>query len=171
MFEIIKGMWFLFLEFIGYLLDIEFIRDEKPLEEPFSNVSNAITAIEETKEKAFSPSKIFAPKEIALLESTFGRETAEYINSLRQQVEKLVADNTLEYVDSIYTVLPPEKFPGAAFSPAVIDNIIESVYSQFDGDIILKPGKINVFATENGLRYAEMYLDYYRPTEEFVMSR
>ena len=165
MFELIKDIWNLFLELIGFLFDIDFSDSDKEHEDPFANVADA-----QTDSRLFDPNKVYKSEEIAVLTSAFGRDTAEYITDLREQVDTLVQENTLEYVDSVYVILPPEKFSGATNSAAVIDNIIESVYSQLDGDFILKPGKINVFVTEGGLKYAEIYIDQYKPTEEFIMS-
>ena len=168
--ELIKDIWNLFLEFIGFLFDLDFTKNEQKFDDPFDNLSKSLDFPDGTKDTALTSKEIFASKEIAFLEAAFGRDTAEYIQYLRQTVDDLVKENTLEYADSVYIVLPPEKFPGSGFSPAIIDNIIERVYAQFDGDVILKPGKINVLTTDGGHMYAEMYLDYYRPTEEFIMT-
>lgn len=170
MFEIIKGIWNLFLEFTGFLFDTDFTKSKAKFNKPFTDVPAVLRLPDGSEDISSGSRDLFSAKNTAMLEVVFGKETAKYISSLRDNVNDLVKENTIEYADSVYVVMPPEKFPGDGLSPAIIDNIMESVYAQFNGDVILKPGKINVFITESGLKYAEMYIDYYKPTEEFVMN-
>ena len=154
----IKGIWQLFLNFIGFLFDLDF--SEKEPENPFSNVPSSATLNDKNK--------IFASEDTAMLETAFGEDVTDYINRLRNEVDYLVKEHNLKRMQSILTVLPPQKLAEANMPVATINNVIENIYSQFDGDVILRPGKINVFVNDSGIRFAEMYIDCYKPVEELV---
>ena len=157
----IKGIWQLFLNFIGFLFDLDF--NEKEPENPFSNVPVAPNSA-----NISNPNKIFASEDTAMLETAFGEDAADYINRLRNEVDYLVKEHGLKKTQSILTVLPPQKLSDNNIPTAVINNVIENIYVQFDGDVILRPGKINVFVNNSGIRFAEMYIDCYKPIEELV---
>ena len=154
----IKGIWQLFLNFIGFLFDLDFSEEEP--ENPFSNVPSSATLNDKNK--------IFASEDTAMLETAFGEDVTDYINRLRNEVDYLVKEHNLKRMQSILTVLPPQKLAEANVPTAVINNVIENIYGQFDGDVILRPGKINVFVNDSGIRFAEMYIDCYKPVEELV---
>jgi len=154
----IKGIWQLFLNFIGFLFDLDF--SEKEPENPFTNVPNPARLNEQNK--------VFTSDDTELLETAFGEDAADYINQLRNEVDYLVKEHNLKRMQSILTVLPPQKLADANVPTAVINNVIENIYGQFDGDVILRPGKINVFVNDSGIRFAEMYIDCYKPVEELV---
>ena len=154
----IKGIWQLFLNFIGFLFDLDF--SEKEPENPFANVPSPATLNDKNK--------IFASEDTAMLETAFGEDVTDYINRLRSEVDYLVKEHNLKRMQSILTVLPPQKLAEANMPVATINNVIENIYSQFDGDVILRPGKINVFVNDSGIRFAEMYIDCYKPVEELV---
>ncbi|OGH95802.1 MAG: hypothetical protein A2039_07265 [Candidatus Melainabacteria bacterium GWA2_34_9] len=154
----IKGIWQLFLNFIGFLFDLDF--SEKEPENPFTNVPNPARLNEQNK--------VFTSDDTELLETAFGEDAADYINQLRNEVDYLVKEHNLKRMQSILTVLPPQKLAEANVPTAVINNVIENIYGQFDGDVILRPGKINVFVNDSGIRFAEMYIDCYKPVEELV---
>ena len=154
----IKGIWQLFLNFIGFLFDLDF--SEKEPKNPFSNVPSSATLNDKNK--------IFASEDTAMLETAFGEDVTDYINRLRNEVDYLVKEHNLKRMQSILTVLPPQKLAEANMPVATINNVIENIYSQFDGDVILRPGKINVFVNDSGIRFAEMYIDCYKPVEELV---
>lgn len=156
----IKGIWQLFLDFIGFLFDLDF--SEKEQENPFSNVPNSA----ELNDK----NKLFAFEDGELLETAFGEDSADYINRLRAEVDYLVKEHDLKQMDSILTVLPPQKLAEANVPVATINNVIENIYAQFNGDVILRPGKVNVFVNNSGIRFAEMYIDCYKPVEELVKT-
>jgi len=156
----IKGIWQLFLNFIGFLFDLDF--SEKAPENPFSNVPTPIINNEKNK--------IFSANDIELLETAFGEDAADYIDRLRNEVDYLVKEHNLKKMNSVLTVIPPEKLANAEIPAATINGIIENIYAQFDGDVILRPGKINVFVQDNGTRFAEMYIDCYKPVEILVKN-
>jgi hypothetical protein len=156
----VKGIWQLFLDFIGFLFDLDLT--EKEPDNPFSNVPSLATLDDRNK--------IFAPEDKELLETAFGEEATEYINNLRSEVDYLVKEHNLKRMNSILTVLPPQKLAESNIPVATINGMIESIYAQFDGDVILRPGKINVFIKDDGVRFAEMYIDCYKPIEELVRN-
>ena len=157
----IKGIWHLFLDFIGFLFDIDFNETDE-LENPFSNVPGSATLNDKNK--------IFVSEDTEMIETAFGKDAARYINNLREEADYLVKEHGLQKTDSVVTVLPPQKLVEANLSPATINNIIENIYNQFDGDIILKPGRINVFVNDSGIRFAELYMDCYKPAVELVRN-
>jgi len=156
----IKEIRQLFLDFIGFLFDLDL--SEKISENPFSNVPSPAMPGDKNK--------IFSSDDIELLEKAFGEDAADYIDRLRNEVDYLLKEHNLKRMNSILTVIPPEKLAGTKLPVAAINGIIENIYAQFDGDVILRPGKINVFVNENGVRFAEMYIDCYKPIEISVKN-
>lgn len=154
----LKGIWQLFLDFIGFLFDLDF--SEKEPENPFANVPSSASLNDKNK--------IFASEDAEMLETAFGEDATDYINRLRQETDYLVKEHNLKKMDSILTVLPPQKLAEVNVPVSTINGMIESIYAQFDGDVILRPGRINVFVNDKGIRFAEMYLDCYKPVEELI---
>ncbi len=157
----IKGIGQLFLDFIGYLFDLDF--REKETENPFSNLPNSTNL--KNKNRVFATSE-----DEELLETAFGEEAANYINNLRNEVDYLVQEHGLKKTNSILTVIPPERLAESNNFAITITGMIENIYSQFDGDVILRPGIVNVFENNNGVRFAEMYIDCYQPVEMLVKN-
>jgi len=155
----IKGIWQLFLDFIGFLFDIDFNETDE-LENPFSNVPTPVTLNDKNK--------VVLSEDADMIKTAFGKDAARYINRLRREADFLVKEHSLQQMDSILTMLPPQKLTEANLAPSIINNIIESIYNQIDGDVILKPGKINVFVNDNGVRFAEIYMECYKPVDELV---
>lgn len=152
----LKGVWDLFLDFIDFLFDLEEDREELP----FPDAPKSATLNDKNK--------TFVSEDIELLETAFGTDAADYIDSLRKEADYLVQEHGLKRMNSIRTVLPPQQIAEANVAPAAINSMIESIYAQFDGDVILRPGKINVFVNNSGLRFAEMYIDCFKPIELLV---
>lgn len=164
--EIIRDIWQIFLDLIGFIFDIDFKDEEE--DNPFSNIEDPNA--ENSSEKTTNPKRVFETREVQRLEAAFGAAAADFIINMRNEVDEVVKAHGLEYQDSILTVIPPEKLGKSDIHPAVINTMIESIYAQFDGDVILRPGKVNVFMTDEGMRFAEMYIDCYKPVEEPVNS-
>lgn len=154
----IKGIWDLFLDFIGFLFDLDFGDDIE--ETPFPDAPKSETLNDNNR--------VFVSEDAEMLESAFGADAADYINSLRREVDYMVQEHGLKRMNSIRTVLPPQKLAEVNIPPATINSLIENIYSQFDGDVILRPGKVNVFVSDSGIRFAEMFIDCYKPVEMLV---
>ena len=155
----IKGIWQLFLDFIGFLFDLDF--SEKEPENPFANVPSSATLNDRNR--------VFASEDIEQLETALGEDAADYIYRLREEVDYLVKEHNLKKMNSILTVLPPQKFTEGNISTlTIISGAIENIYAQFNGDVILRPGRINVFVNNSGIKFAEMYIDCYEPVEELA---
>lgn len=156
--NLIKGIWQLFLKFIDFLFDTDF-KEENETENPFSNIPDSAIPIN-------NKNKVVLSEDQELIESAFGKDAAKYINKLRDEVDYLLKEHNLEKMDSIFTMIPPAQLVSAS----AINNIIENIYMQFDGDVILRPGKINVFTSDAGIKFAEFYIDCYKPFDELVKN-
>jgi len=160
----IRGLWSLFTDFIGFLFDIDLgSKAKQQPESPFSNVPSLPAMRNEIHREINSEDENF-------LVNAFGAATADYINSTREEVDNMIQEYGFQQIDSILAVIPPQKLSSADIPPSLIDSMIQSIYNQFDGDIVLRPGKINMFVNSNGEKIAEMYIDCYRLSEEFIKS-
>jgi hypothetical protein len=166
----LKGIFQLFLDFIGYIFDIDFRDDENPFPDADGTDLSDKKPTENVERITPKASKLLANREIDRLQGAFGREAASYIVEMRNDADEVINKHELQYTDSILTVLSPERLGKTEVSPSVISGMIESIYAQFDGDVILRPGKINVFVTQEGSKFAEMYIDCYKPSEVLISS-
>jgi len=153
--SIVKGVWKLFLDFIGFLFDLDLNEKPKEPEKPFPELSQPV--------KINNNATTLHAKDNEIPEAFFDDEAAEFIIQLREEVDFLVKEHGLQRKNSILTVLPPQKLSENKISVTTINGVIENIYSQFDGDVILRPGRINVFVNDSGVKFAEMYIDTYKP--------
>ncbi len=100
------------------------------------------------------------------LKKAFGTSTADYIVSLRQEVEYLVKTHGLVRESTLMMVIPPEKMRGSLLSPEFFEANFEMIYPQFGGDVILKPGNVRIVNTKPGALYAEVQIIVYSVTED-----
>ncbi len=160
--EFYIDLWNLFLDFIGFLFDIDFRnKNEKEKENPFANVPELPVVSNEIHRE-------IKTDDLSSLEKAIGKNAANYIEKMREEVDFLVNEHELKYVDSILAVIPPQKLDETNLSSTVIENIIESIYNQYNEDVILRPGKINMFVNNGGEKIAEIYIDCYKPSEELI---
>ncbi len=106
--------------------------------------------------------------EFELIEDTFGEDAADYIFSLRKEVDFLVKKHNLVKENTIRVVIPPEKLIPGNLNPYIFEETIEGIYSQYNKDVILKPGKISVIATGTGQIVANLEIISYTVSEQLL---
>ena len=100
------------------------------------------------------------------LKNAFGVQTADYIFRLKEEVDLLVDKHGLVRENTIMVVIPPEKMKASLLGPDFFENTLERIYSQYEKDVILKPGNIKILNTAAGAFYAEVQIESYTVTEE-----
>ncbi len=151
-----------FIELLGnileYIYDFLFDWEDDPYEEQeFLRKEKLKHSLVKAENK-----KIDAIREdFELIQDTFGSGAADYLYSLKQEVSYLVEKHGLVKENTIKAVIPPEKIQMGNLKPAIFEETIEGIYSQYNRDVILKPGKINLISTGSGKVFAEMEIESY----------
>jgi len=160
--NIFRDIWGLFLDFIGFLFDLDLREKPKEPEKPFPELPMPV--------KVNNNATTLSAKDNDIPDAFFDEEAADFIVQLREEVDFLVKEHGLLRKNSILTVLPPQKLVENKISATTMNGIVENIYSQFDGDVILRPGRINVFVNDSGTKFAEMYIDIYQPQKEIIKN-
>ncbi len=177
-------IWNIILDIIikifAYIYDFLFNWEDEPYqEEDFLEKEKAkLSAVKQdtpfsgnTSENNFTVS-INNPNrnDFETLKSAFGIQTANYIYKLREEVDYLVKEHNLTQENSIMIVIPPEKMKTSLLGPEFFESTFERIYSQYDKDVILKPGKFKIIHNKAGAFYAEIRVDAYTVTQELLVS-
>ena len=107
-------------------------------------------------------------QEYELISDAFGGRAADYLYSVKQEVNYLIDKHNLIKENTIRVVIPPEKLEPGNIKPGIFEEIIEGIYSQYNRDVILKPGKINIVGTATGKVFAEMEIESYAVNEDLL---
>lgn len=159
------------LEIIGKILEFiyDFLFDwsDDPYEEQeFIESEKAKHSLIRAENKSLETIK----QEFELIEDTFGRKAADYIFGLRQEVNYLIKEHNLVPQNIIRVIIPPEKLEPGNINSKIFEETIEGIYSQYNMDVILKPGNINIISTESGKAFVEMELESYTVNEKLLSA-
>ena len=155
------------LKIFDYIYDFLFNWEDDPYEEEnFIENEKIKHSIVKTPDKNIE-SNI---REFKLIKNTFGTTAADYIFGLRQEVDYLIKKHGLVYENTIRVVIPPEKLNKGNLSPKILEETMESIYSQYNKDVILKPGKINVIGSGEKTFLVELEIENYTINEEILST-
>jgi len=175
-------IWDVILKIIAYIYDFifnwedepyygnDFIEDEKLKHAAVQSGTSISKANLVENNATVSIQNEKSSSDFSLLAKVFGIQSASYIARLRDEVDYLVEEHHLVYENSIMVVIPPEKFRIGALGPNFFDAMLERLYSQYDNDVILKIGDINILDTTIRANYAEVEIVAYVVTEELLAS-
>ncbi|OGH99915.1 MAG: hypothetical protein A2Y25_05485 [Candidatus Melainabacteria bacterium GWF2_37_15] len=161
----IKKIFELIGNVLEYIYDFLFDWSDEPYEEQsFIESEKAKHSLVRAENK---PSDSIR-QEYDLIEGAFGEKAAHYLFTLKQEVDYLINKHSLVKENTVRVVIQPEKLEVGNINPRIIEETIEGVYSQYNKDVILKPGKINIMGTQSGKVMAELEIESYTVNDNLL---
>jgi len=159
------------IEMIGnifeFIYDFIFDWEDDPFEEQeFIEKEKQKHAMVKAEKRSFEEIK----SEYELIEDIFGEVAADYVINLRKEVDLLVNKHNLTQENVIRVIIPPEKLVPGNLNPYIFEETIEGIYSQYNRDVILKPGKITMMKTQNGQTIANLEVISFTINEQLLAS-
>lgn len=156
--DTVKNIFIIIGNILDYIYDFLFDWEDDPYEEK-DFIEN-----EKVKHSAVKEEHPAIDKQI---EIAFGKKAANFVRETQKEVDFLIKEHNLVKENTIRVVLPPQKIDSAN-KAQIFEETIERVYNQYDEDVILKPGKINILSTDAGTVFAEMEIESYAVSNELL---
>jgi hypothetical protein len=79
-----------------------------------------------------------------------------------------VEEHNLVHENTILVVIPPDRIKTRNLPPEVLEGTIERIYTQYNKDVILKPGAVKIMGSGTGTLFAEMEIESYAINDELL---